>query len=105
MRRVIFGVGLVMLLLPFAVWAENAPAAAPAGDPTAACVQTPSLDLILGQGNLTTAATPFMPLCNCTTERAACASDCQSQDCRGSHFVCNTADPCDSTCTCNRCLP
>jgi hypothetical protein len=108
MRRTIFGVGLAMLLLPLAAWGQSAPVAAPAV-PAAVCAQTaaaPSLDLILGQGNLTTAsATPFMPVtCTCTSERAACVSDCQSQGCRAS-FVCYTPDPCSSSCTCNRCLP
>jgi hypothetical protein len=52
---------------------------------------------------LTPAPTGATPACTCPQERIACVSYCEGQGCAGRLFVCNTSNPCNSSCTCTHC--
>ena len=53
----------------------------------------------------TLTAARAMPACTCNSERAACGQYCRDIGCQRSHFICNTSDPCNSTCYCTFCIP
>ena len=108
MRRIIFGVGLMMLLLPLVAWSEGAPAPlTPAADPATACASATAPVPGSAGGPQTLISTPalkFLSTCTCTTARQECRNDCIGNGCLGIAFTCNTADPCSSDCTCLRCI-
>jgi hypothetical protein len=108
MRRIILGVGLMMLLLPLAAWCEGTPAPlmTPA-DPAAACASATAPAIGSADGPQTLIGAPalrFLSTCTCTTERQSCKNDCLGNGCLGIIFTCYTPDPCLSDCTCTRCI-
>lgn len=42
--------------------------------------------------------------CTCAQQMTACDNECASELCVA-RFICNTANPCDSSCSCIRCRP
>jgi hypothetical protein len=62
-----------------------------------------ALSIVVATFTSVPAAARSCPI-TCLQAQQQCAQTC-SEDLCDARFICDTGDPCDSTCTCFRCLP